>query len=88
MRVKKSYLILILIALGLIIIASVGFNLWNTQIISNIAKISQFSFYLILAFAFFAGIVSFFSPCGLALLPAFISYNMVLVDSQAKQMKM
>ena len=88
MQIKKTYLTLGLIVIGLIIIASVGFNLWNTQIISNIAKISQFSFYLILTFSFFAGIVSFFSPCGLALLPAFISYNMALVNYQAKHMKM
>lgn len=88
MQIKKTYLILGLILLGLVFLAIFGFNLWNTQIVSNIAKISQFSFYLILAFAFFAGLVSFFSPCGLALLPAFISYNMALVDYQAKQMKM
>ena len=88
MQIKKTYLILGLILLGFIFVAIFGFNLWNTQILSNLAKISQFSFYLILAFAFFAGIVSFFSPCGLALLPAFISYNMALVNEQSKQMKM
>ena len=88
MQIKKTHLILGLILLGLVFVAIYGFNLWNTQIVSNLAKISQFSFYLILVFAFFAGIVSFFSPCGLALLPAFISYNMALVDYQAKQMKM
>jgi len=87
MQVKKSYLILGLIVIGLIIVASIGFNLWNTQIVSNIAKINQFSFYLILVFAFFAGIVSFFSPCGLALLPAFLSYNMALVNYETKHLK-
>jgi len=87
MEVKKTHLILGLILLGLVFVAIFGFNLWNTQIVSNIAKISQFSFYLILAFSFFAGIVSFFSPCGLALLPAFISYNMALVNEQSKQLK-
>ena len=87
MEIKKTHLTLGLILLGLIFVAIFGFNLWNTQVISNLAKISQFSFYLILVFAFFAGIVSFFSPCGLALLPAFISYNMALVNYETKHLK-
>ena len=87
MQIKKTHLILGLILLGLVFVAIYGFNLWNSQIVSNLAKISQFSFYLILAFAFFAGIVSFFSPCGLALSPVFISYNMALVNEQSKNLK-
>ncbi len=80
MRFKKSYLQLIALLLGLIVVAIIGFNIWNTQIIGNLAKINQFSLYLIITFSFFAGVVSFFSPCGLALLPAFISYNMAMMD--------
>ncbi|MCH7850362.1 MAG: cytochrome c biogenesis protein CcdA [Nanoarchaeota archaeon] len=82
MRIKKGYLVLSLILLGIIIVAASGFYIWNNQIVSNIGNLSQFSFYLILGFAFFAGIISFFSPCGLALLPAFLSYNMAMVDDK------
>ena len=82
MRIKKGYLTLGLLLLGIIIVAIIGFYIWNNQIISNIGKINQFSFYFILGFAFVAGVISFFSPCGLALLPAFLSYNMAMVDGK------
>ena len=82
MRIKKGYLTLGVILLGVIIVAAIGFFIWNNQIVSNIGKISQFSFYLILGFAFIAGVISFFSPCGLALLPAFLSYNIAMVDDK------
>jgi|GEM_PF-6321887 len=79
MKIKKSHFKLALLFLGLIIVAVVGFSVWNTQILGNLGTLNQFSFYLIIAFAFFAGLISFFSPCGLALFPAFIGYNMALM---------
>lgn len=82
MRIKKGYLTLGLLLFGIIVIAIIGFSIWNNQIVSNIGKLNQFSFYLIIGFAFVAGVISFFSPCGLALLPAFLSYNMAMVDGK------
>ena len=82
MRIKKGYLTLGLLLLGIVIVSIIGFSIWNNQIVSNIGKLSQFSFYLILGFAFFAGVISFFSPCGLALLPAFLSFNIAMVDGK------
>ena len=87
MRIKRGYLTLGLILLGIIIVAIIGLSIWNNQIVSKIGSINQFSFYLILVFAFIAGVISFFSPCGLALLPAFLSYNMAMVDAKQNSME-
>ncbi len=56
-----------------------GFLSWNA-VVSSIASINSFSLYLILSLAFIIGMLSFFSPCGLAIMPAFISYNMAMAD--------
>lgn len=80
MRIRKDYFQLGLIALGLFVIAIAGFNIWNNQILGTLGKLNEYSLYLILGFSFIAGMISFFSPCGLALLPAFISYNMLMVN--------
>ena len=87
MKIRKDYLKLSLIILGLVIVATVGFNTWNNQIMPSLGSLEEFSIYLILGFAFFAGVISFFSPCGIALLPAFISYNMLMVKENANPQK-
>lgn len=76
MKVKKSHLKLAIIVAVLLIVASIGFQSWYSFVLSNVTKLSSFSLYFIILFSFVAGVASVFSPCGLALLPAVMSYNL------------
>lgn len=75
-KIRKDRLILLLVALSILTVASAGLYLWYAFVFANISIVNSFSFPLIMAFAFIAGIVSFFSPCGVVLLPTLVSYNL------------
>lgn len=76
MKISKVRLNLLLVVLSVIVVASAGLYWWYSFVLANLSTISSLSIPLILAFAFISGIISFFSPCGLALLPTVISYNL------------
>ncbi len=76
MKVKKTYLIAVALIFIVLAVALSGFALWNNFIIPSLGNLSNLSLILIIGIAFLAGVVSFFSPCGLALLPTVFSYNL------------
>lgn len=80
MKIKKNYLLVLGLMALIVILAFIGFSIWNGQILARLGTLNNYSIYFILGFAFIAGLFSFFSPCGLALLPTFISYNMAMIN--------
>jgi len=76
MKIKKTYLTALALIVIVLAIALIGFAVWNQFIIPSLGNLSNLSLFLIVGLAFLAGVVSFFSPCGLALLPTVFSYNL------------
>ena len=76
MKIKKTHLTALALVVIVLAVALIGFALWNKFIIPSLGNLSNFSLILIVGLAFLAGVVSFFSPCGLALLPTVFSYNL------------
>lgn len=76
MKIKKIHLTALALAIIVLAVALIGFSLWNQFIIPSLGNLSSLSLFLIVGLSFFAGVVSFFSPCGLALLPTVFSYNL------------
>lgn len=52
---------------------------------SNITKIALLPPLVFYSFAFFAGIVSFFAPCAIGILPAYLSYYLNIEESDHKK---
>lgn len=81
MKVKKTSLKIISILAIIVIVALFGFNVWNNYVLVNVGNLRSFSFSLLIIFSFIAGVVTFFAPCGLALLPAYLSYFLGLGEN-------
>lgn len=80
MKIRKGYLY---IAIGLLLIAVlawIGNSLWYSTILPQVGQADSLSLALIGLTAFGGGIITFFTPCGLAILPAFLSYNLAAVS--------
>lgn len=76
MKVHKNTVYLSLAALILAVAAFLGYRIWNEFVLASLhVQLPHFA----IGLAFLAGLISFFAPCGIALLPAFLSYNAVAV---------
>lgn len=82
MRVKKTHAALLGGLALLLVAAVVGNTAWNSLILPSVGSVETLPLLLVLGFGLVAGIVSFFAPCGLALLPAFLSYNLAAVNEE------
>ena len=79
MKIKKTHFTIFALLVAILAVALIGFAVWNQFIIPSLGNLSNLSLFLIVGLAFLAGVVSFFSPCGLALLPTVFSYNLSLI---------
>ncbi len=78
MRVKKTHAYIGGGLLAVLILAFLGNRLWNTVVMPSISS-STGSLLLTTGIALIGGLVTFFTPCGLAILPAFLSYNFAAI---------
>lgn len=56
------------------LIIILGFKLFYGFVVPQAQAVSQFGTFVVLGFAFIAGIAAFFSPCPFAVFPAYIAY--------------
>jgi len=62
------------IFLSFIVLAWVGYFGYLRYAAANVTRIGMLPPLVFYAFAFFAGVVSFFAPCAIGILPAYLSY--------------
>ncbi|MFQ5800836.1 MAG: cytochrome c biogenesis CcdA family protein [Candidatus Hydrothermarchaeales archaeon] len=80
---RRALAILIVFASALALVAWAGLGTWSSYVLPNLARIGTFSQSTILVFAFLAGLISFFAPCALPLLPGYISFYLGSVDENS-----
>ncbi|MDP7180598.1 MAG: cytochrome c biogenesis protein CcdA [Candidatus Woesearchaeota archaeon] len=68
------FFILLGIFLSFVVLSWFGYFGYLRYAAANVTKISQLPPLVFYGFAFFAGIVSFFAPCAIGILPAYLSY--------------
>jgi len=56
------------------LITIVGFKVFYGFVVPQAQTVSQLSIFIVLGFAFIAGVAAFFSPCPFAVFPAYIAY--------------
>ncbi|MCH7850364.1 MAG: hypothetical protein IH845_01845 [Nanoarchaeota archaeon] len=81
---KKQTRDMILILMGIIIVALVGYFIFIKYMTVFVPNISSYSLILI---AIVAGIAAFFNPCNFAVLPSYLSYNYSLSEETSKTSK-
>jgi len=79
---KSKILWLGLVIVIFIALMVVGLKGWNSLVVPNLGKISQFSLPLLLGFSFLAGAVSFFAPCSFALFPGYVAFYLGSEDEK------
>lgn len=84
MEIKKTHAYIVSGIIIVAVLAYIGNRIWNTLIIPNIAGAQEASTLIIFAIALGGGLVTFFTPCGIALLPAFLSYNLAAVSENGE----
>jgi len=81
-NLTKTYLYAGIILTFLVLMIVMGLSGWYSYVIPNLLKLGTYSPSAIIAFAFLAGLASFFSPCVFALLPAYMSYFFTLTKNE------
>ncbi len=81
MSKKKNYLALAALFLIIALIAFAGFKTWTDVVLPNIFSVKSFPPSLFYSFALLAGLISFFAPCALGILPAYAAYYLELKES-------
>lgn len=83
-RKKETLILLIVLTCGLALVAWAGLGAWSSYVLPNLVRISTFSTGTVLVFAFFAGLISFFAPCAMPLLPAYISFYLGSISGDSE----
>ena len=74
-RLKKKYFFLLLgIFMLFILLSWIGYFGYLRYAAANVSKIKILPPLILYAFAAFAGVMSFFAPCAIGILPAYLSY--------------
>tara|TARA_Y100000310_G_C20663001_1_gene805838 strand:- start:613 stop:1638 length:1026 start_codon:yes stop_codon:yes gene_type:complete len=74
-KIKNIYIIVLLgVFLSFLILSWIGYFAYLRYAAANVSKIRFLPPLVFYLFAFFAGIVSFFAPCAIGILPAYLSY--------------
>ena len=82
---KNFYFIALLgIVLVLLILAWFGYFSYLRFAAANISRINLLPPLVLYLFAFFAGIISFFAPCAIGILPAYLSYYLNIKEEKNK----
>ena len=79
---RREVLRLLGVLLLFVSIMAGGWHLWRSVVLVGFGRAEGGFFYL--AFAFLAGVASFFAPCAFALLPGYASYYLGLTVSRGK----
>lgn len=83
---RASYSVLLLgIFLTFAVLSWLGYFGYLRYAAANITKIGLLPPLIFYIFAFFAGVVSFFAPCAIGILPAYLSYYLNIEESGRKQ---
>ena len=78
------FVILLAIFLSFVVLSVVGYYGYLQYAASNVAKVDLLPPLIFYAFAFFSGVVSFFAPCAIGILPAYLSYYLNVEESGEK----
>jgi len=82
-REKRNAVIFVLVLfvlLGTMVV--VGYTQYFKIIIPSLAGINNLPLYITIIFGFLAGMLSFFAPCSIAILPSYISYYLGLSEDK------
>lgn len=72
---KTTYILWAVAGIAIFTLISIfGFKIFYGVIVPQAQAVSQLGIFIILGFAFIAGIAAFFSPCPFAVFPAYIGY--------------
>lgn len=72
---KTTYIIWVLAGIAIFVLITIfGFKVFYGFVVPQAQAVSQLGIFIILGFAFVAGIAAFFSPCPFAVFPAYIAY--------------
>ena len=83
---KNAYFIALLaIFSAFLILAWLGYFSYLRYAAANISRISLLPPLILYLFAFFAGIISFFAPCAIGILPAYLSYYLNIKEEKDKK---
>jgi len=83
----KNYLMFAMFLVLLIVIVFVGFKVWTQFILLNLFNIGAFPTSLFYLFAILAGLISFFAPCAIGIIPAYAAYYLELKENNSKENK-
>ena len=78
------FVVLLAIFLSFVVLSVVGYYGYLQYAASNVAKVGLLPPLIFYAFAFFSGVVSFFAPCAIGILPAYLSYYLNIEESGEK----
>ncbi len=83
---KNVYFIALLaIFLTFLILAWLGYFSYLRYAAANISRVSSLPPLVLYLFAFFAGVISFFAPCAIGILPAYLSYYLNIKEEKNKK---
>ncbi len=84
---KKNFYFIVLLGifLVLLILAWLGYFSYLRYAAANISRISLLPPLILYLFSFFAGIMSFFAPCAIGILPAYLSYYLNIKEEGNKK---
>ena len=83
---RATYFVVLLgIFLTFVVLSWLGYFGYLQYATANLAKINVLPPLVFYAFAFFAGVVSFFAPCAIGILPAYLSYYLNIEESGHKK---
>lgn len=83
----KYYFLFAIFLVVLLIIFFIGFKIWTQFILLDILKIGTFSPFLFYLFAVLAGLISFFAPCAIGIIPAYAAYYLGLKENNSEKDK-